>query len=153
MSLWGIPWSRGYPAASSESKEGTIPAVAPLTIADGAATPVNRTFAFGGFDVKGVARWFEKTAGQAIGYWKITDEYREAKSSSGANSRIFGYELPTLGTVNGVTTRVRVSSVQVRYNFAQDATDQEKKDLVAVSINHLSNATVKPSIYGQEPFY
>jgi hypothetical protein len=38
-------------------------------------------------------------------------------------------------------------------NFAQDATDQEKKDLVAYVINHLSNATVRPSIYGQEPFY
>jgi hypothetical protein len=130
-----------------------MPAVAALTIADGATTPVNRTFAFGGFDVKGVARWFEKTAGVAIGYLKLTDEYREAKSSTGANSRIFGYEFPVVATVNGVTTRVRVSSAQVRLNFAQDATDQEKKDAVAYVINHLSNATVRPAIWGQEPFY
>jgi hypothetical protein len=129
-----------------------MPAVAALTIADGATTPVNRTFAFAGF-VGNIAKWFEKTAGVAIGYIKLTDEYREAKSSTGANSRIFGYELPTLGTVNGVTARVRVSSAQVRLNFAQDATDQEKKDLVAYVINHLSNATVRPAIWGQEPFY
>jgi len=129
-----------------------MPAIAALTINDGAATPVARTFAVQGTTGQ-KATWLEKTAGVSIGYIKLTDEYREAKSSTGANSRLMGYELPTVATVNGVTTRVRVSSAQVRLNFAQDATDQEKKDLVAYVINHLSNATVRPAVYNQEPFY
>jgi hypothetical protein len=129
-----------------------MPAIAALTINDGAATPVARTFAVQG--TNGLkATWLEKTAGVSVGYIKMTDEFREAKSSTGANSRVLGFEYPTVAVVNGVTTRVRVSSGQVRLNYAQDATDQEKKDLLAYMTNALSNAIMKPAIWGQEPFY
>jgi hypothetical protein len=129
-----------------------MPAIAALTINDGAATPVSHTFAVQGTTGQ-KATWLEKSAGVSIGNIKLTDEYREAKAPTSANRRLFGYEMPTVATVNGVTTRVRVSSAQVVFNFAQDATDQEKKDLVAYVINHLSGATVRAAIWGQEPFY
>ena len=129
-----------------------MPAIAALTINDGAATPAAHTFAVQGTTGQ-KATWLEKTAGMSIGYIRLTDEYREAKTPTGAHRRIMGYEFPVVATVNGVNTRVRVSSAQVVFNFAQDATDQEKKDAVAYVINHLSNATVRPAIWGQEPFY
>jgi hypothetical protein len=66
---------------------------------------------------------------------------------------LLGYEQPTTAVVDGVTKRVRLSSAQVTFNFAQDATDQEKKDLVAYVTNSLSNATVKPTLYNVEPFF
>lgn len=129
-----------------------MPAIAALSINDGQATPAAHTFAVQG--TTGLkATWLEKSAGVSAGYLRLTDEYREAKSSTGAHSRLLGLEFPTMATVNGVNTRVRVSSAQVRFNFAQDATDQEKKDIVAYVTNFLSNATEKPAIYNQEPWY
>jgi hypothetical protein len=129
-----------------------MPAISALTINDGAATPVARTFAVQNASA-GKATWLEKSAGVSIGYIKLTDEFREAKSPTGANSRILAVEMPTVAVVNGVTTRVRVSSSQVRLNFAQDATDQERKDLLAFMTNALSNAILKPAISGQEPVF
>jgi hypothetical protein len=129
-----------------------MPAIANLTINDGQAAPAAHTFSVVG-TTGAKATWADKSGGIPIGYAKFTNEVREAKSSNGAHSVIYGYELPTMGTVNGVSQRVRVSSAQVRLNYAQDSTDQERKDLVAYVINSLSNATVKAAAIGIEPHY
>lgn len=129
-----------------------MPAIAALSINDGQATPAAHTFAVVGTTGQ-KAVWADKTGGIPVGYVKLTQEVREAKSSTGAHSVIFGYELPTVSTVSGVNTRARVSSAQVRFNFAQDSTDQERKDLVAYVINSLSNASVRPSVYNIEGHY
>lgn len=129
-----------------------MPAIATLTLNDGQATPAAHTFAVQG--TTGLkATWLEKSAGVASGYIKLTDEYREAKSSDGANSRIIGIEFPTVATVNGVTSRVRLSSASVRINYAQNATDQERKDLIAYLIGILNGTTSKAAIYNLEPWY
>lgn len=129
-----------------------MPAIAALTINDGQASPAAHTF--GVIGVNGnKATWADKSGGIPVGYVKFTHEYREAQSKTSAHSQILGYELPTLGTVNGVTTRVRVSSAQVRFNYAQDSTDQERKDAVAYVINALSLASVKTAAINIEPHY
>lgn len=129
-----------------------MPAIANLTINDGAATPVAHTFSVVG-TTGAKATWADKSGGIPTGFAKITNEVREAKSKDGAHSVIIGFELPVLATVNGVTTRARVSSAQVRFNYAQDSTDQERKDAVAYVVNALSNATVKAAAYNIEPHY
>jgi hypothetical protein len=129
-----------------------MPAIAQLVINDGQATPAAHTFAVVG-TTGTKAIWADKASGIPTGYLKITNEVREAKSTNGAHSVIFGFEFPTLATVNGVSTRVRVSSAQVRLNFAQDSTDQERKDAVAYVANTLGNATVKAATYNIEPHY
>lgn len=129
-----------------------MPAISTLTVNDGAATPVSHTFAFAGQSGSRFT-FADKASGIPIGYTKITHEVRDAKSATGANSVIIGLELPTVSSVSGVNTRVRVSSAQVRLNFAQDSTDQERKDAVAYVINYLSNATIRPALYNTEPFY
>lgn len=129
-----------------------MPAIATLTINDGQAAPAAHTFAVVGTTGQ-KATWADKAGGIPIGYTKLTNEVREAKSTNGAHSVIFGFEQPTMGTVNGVSQRVRVSSAQVRYNFAQDSTDQERKDLVAYTINALSNASVKAAVINIEGHY
>lgn len=129
-----------------------MPAIAALTINDGATTPAAHTFSV--VTTSGQkAVWADKVSGIPAGYTKLTHEVREATSKVGAHRVILGYEFPTMGTVNGLSQRVRVSSAQVTLNFAQDSTDQERKDLVAYVTNSLGNATVKPSLYTIEPFY
>jgi hypothetical protein len=123
-----------------------------LTIADGASTPVNHTFTPQSVD-GGKAQFFDKVSGIPAGYSRLDHEVRMAKSTTGAHSVLLGYLFPVMATVNGVATRVRVSSAQVRLNYAQDSTDQERKDVVAYVINSLSNATLKPTLYNIEPFF
>jgi len=129
-----------------------MPVRAALTINDGAATPLAHTFAVNG-DKGAVASFVDKTSGIPIGFIEFGHEVRPAKSTTGANSVILTVNLPTLGTVNGVTQKVRNSSASVRFNFAQDSTDAERKDLVAYIVNGLSNATIRPSLYNIEPYY
>jgi hypothetical protein len=129
-----------------------MPAIAALTINDGAASPVAHTFAVGGTDGT-TGKFADKVSGVPAGYTKITHEFREAKSAGGAHSVILGFSAPILGTVNGVTQVVRTSNAQVRLNFAQDGTDAERKDLVAYIYNYIGNATVRPAIYNLDPWY
>jgi len=129
-----------------------MPAIAALTINDGAATPVAHTFAVGTTDGQ-KAVWNDRVSGIPTGYTRLDYEVREAKSSTGAHSVIISLLMPTLATIDGVQTRVRVSSAQVRFNFAQDSTDQERKDLLAYIANGLNNASVKAAIPLIEPFY
>jgi hypothetical protein len=129
-----------------------MPSITALTIADGATTPVNHTFAAASCD-NGKATFFDKVGGVPAGYSRLDHEIRLAKSDKGAHAVTVGINVPIMATVNGVVTRVRNSSAQVRLNFAQDSTDQERKDLVAYVINALSNSTVKPTLYNIEPFF
>jgi hypothetical protein len=129
-----------------------MPVRANLTVNDGQATPAAHTFAVNG-DKGAVASFVDKTSGIPIGFIELGHEVRFAKSVGAANSVLMSVNLPTLGTVNGVTQKVRNSSALVRFNFAQDSTDQERKDLVAYVINGLGNATIRPSLYNIEPYY
>lgn len=129
-----------------------MPAIATLAINDGAATPVAHQFVPVTTDGS-TARWADKLAALPIGYNVITDEVRQPGNATAAYRRLVGFSFPVLATVNGVSTKVRTSSAQVIFNFAQDSTDQERKDAVAFVSNFLSNATVKPAIQNIEPFY
>jgi len=129
-----------------------MPAIATLAINDGAATPVAHSFVPVTTDGS-TAKWADKLAALPIGYSIITDEVRQPGTATAAYRRLIGFSFPILATVNGVSTKVRTSSAQVIFNFAQDSTDQERKDVVAIVSNFLSNATVKPAVQNIEPFY
>lgn len=129
-----------------------MPAIAALTIADGQATPVNHTFSVNTTD-GAKATWTDRVSGIPTGYTRFDYEVREAKQASGAHSVIISLLMPTLADIDGVMTRVRVSSASLRLNFAQDSTDAERKDLAAYATNFLNNASVKAAIPNIEPFY
>lgn len=128
-----------------------MPAIASLSINDGQATPAAHTFAVGTTDGQ-AAKWIEKSAAASTGYFPLTYSVRMGKTPTAANVVEIGITMPTLdGTsVNGV---MRKSSASVRFNFAQTASQQEMKDLVAYVTNFLSNATVKAAIPALDPFY
>lgn len=129
-----------------------MPAIAALTINDGATTPVAHTFA--PVTTNGsTAKWADRSAATPAGFTTITEEIREARSSGAAHRVIVGFNFPILALVDGSQTKVRNNSGQVVLNFAQDSTDQERKDALAYVSNFLANATVKTSIQNIEPFY
>lgn len=129
-----------------------MPTMQNLTINDGQTTPAAHTFAVANASGSS-AEWAEKTAGILNGYYVLKNEVRKPQNTTGALRNISSLVMPTTATVDGSLKVVRSSSAQVVFNFAQDATDQERKDLVAYTINYLSNAVVKPAIIAGEPFF
>lgn len=128
-----------------------MPAIANLSINDGQSTPVAHTFAVGTTDGQN-AKWLEKTAAASTGYYSLTYGVRLGKTPTAANVVEVSIIMPTLdGTsLNGV---MRKSSASLRINFAQSASQQEMKDMVAYLTNFLSNVNVKAAIPNLEPFY
>jgi hypothetical protein len=129
-----------------------MPAISSLSINDGQVSPVAHTFAVGSTNGQ-EAYWLEKSAGSSLGYYKLTYRANSAKSPSAADTVEVQLSLPTLSTADDVISQARRSSASLRFNFAQSATDQERKDLVAYVTNFLANSTVKAAASAIEPFY
>lgn len=129
-----------------------MPAIAALTINDGAATPIAHTFspvATNGSK----AEWADRSPGIPAGYLTLSDEVRKPTGPGTAHRKIVGLNAPVTATVDGSLKVVRNSSAQVILNFAQDSTVQERKDLLAYVSGYLGNADVKLSIQNIESFW
>lgn len=129
-----------------------MPAIAALTINDGAATPVAHIFAPVTTDgAKG--QFADRSSGIAAAYARLNHEVRAAAQPGAANRIIIGFSVPVTAVVDGVTKVVRTSSAQVAINCAQESTEQERKDLLAYVANCLGLASVKQTVQNLEPFY
>lgn len=129
-----------------------MPAITALTINDGATTPVSHTF--GVVSTNGAkGEWAERSSGSPAGYFALTHEVRKPASAAAANRVIIGFNMPTMATIDGVSTVVRNSSAKVELNLASLSTEAERKDLLAYVTNVLSNADVKKTVQNIEPFY
>lgn len=133
-----------------------MPAIGSLTLADGQVSPVNHTYA--PVSTTGSkATWAERVAtGQA--FWPmLTNEVvfptsKDQKSSKPITVRVTFY-YPVGVTENGVTSLDHFSSVTTNFYFAPTSSEAERKDIVALYLNNMSNSTVKTSISSLEPFY
>lgn len=83
---------------------------ADIVLADAAGTPVNHTFKPSGIDTKGIYWWADRSQQNAIGYWKISLEFKEplpgqaGQSAEGRSYRVrIGLHEPTLETVSNST--------------------------------------------------
>lgn len=129
-----------------------MPAIAALTINDGATTPVARTFA--PVSTTGSkAEWAERTSGQPAGFYSLTHEYVKPASPGSAHRIKIGLNVPVMATVEGVPTVVRNSSAQVIFNLSNSSSEQERKDMLAFVRNALANATVQTTVHNIEPVF
>lgn len=100
-----------------------MPQAANIVIADAAGTPVNHTFAPNGRDDKGIFWYVDRSQANAIGYWKISLEFKEpAPATAGSNSKERSYRVriglhePVLevisnSTVSGITPSPTVAYI------------------------------------------
>lgn len=129
-----------------------MPAIAALTIKDGASTPVDHTFS--PVTTNGSkAEWADRSPASPAAFLGITHEVRRPASATAAQRVIIGMNIPVLETINGVATVTRFSSAKVELNFANLSTVQERKDLLAYVKNFLAQASVVTSVENLEPFY
>lgn len=129
-----------------------MPTFASLTVNDGQGTPVAHTFAPLQKE-GGVATFVDRSPLIAPGWKSIKHEVVSAQQAGASNRVKVAFSDPVVGTVDGQLTVVRKSTANVNLNFAQDATDQERKDMIAYVINYLSNVTVKNGAIALEPWY
>lgn len=129
-----------------------MPAIAALTINDGATTPVAHVFNVV-TTTGSKAEWADRSPGVPAGYLKFQHQVEQPAGQRTVYRITIGAHNPVMATVDGVPTVVRYSSAQVTLNLAPDSSLQERKDLLAYVTNFLANASVKTSVENIEPFY
>jgi hypothetical protein len=119
-----------------------------ITVPDAATTPVNHTFGPNKIDGD-TARWNEKSASHASGYWTLALSLRDPAGSNG--SRVYRSQLslnvPVLVTevINGVSVPKVAYTMRanVELILPQDSTLQNRKDLRKILEGLIGNALVK----------
>lgn len=130
-----------------------MPALAPITINDGASTPAAHTF--DPVNSEGSkAEFANRAATIPAGYERLTVDVRKPASATGAYRVVVGFNRPTVGTlVAGQDSVVRESNNGLTLNFSQSSTLQERKDTLYLLKNLLANASFEAAVTKLEPYY
>lgn len=129
-----------------------MPSMAAITIADGAATPVDHVFNPSG-QYGARAEWANRAPSIPAGFETLTHEYVKPATSTAAHRIKIGMNLPTVATVDGSLQVVRNSSLQLVFNVSQQSTAQEREDLITLLINLLNDGDVFSSVQDLEQFW
>lgn len=148
-----------------------MPALAALTINDGQATPVAHTFSPVRLDEKGVATFFDRSGGVAIGFPRLTFSMKEpigqitAGTDSSAKKRsyksILTIDVPTMESTSAATgtgippapTVAMIHSSRTEFLLPERGTLANRNDLLAYTVNAQSNATIKGALQNLEGFF
>lgn len=129
-----------------------MPALAPIVINDAETTPVAHTFDPVTTDGS-LAQLANRTATSPKGFEILRMEVKAPANGSSAYRLLIGFNDPVEATVNGVQTVVRNCSADLRLNFSQDSTAQERKNLLKMMSNLFAHATVVTMADKLEPIY
>jgi len=127
--------------------------VAPITVNNGAATPVAITFNPEVQGVDGSYSFVDRTSGVAIGYRRLTVTSKFAKGSALVNRSKLALEIPVTSLVNGITTQAYVIRGTLDLILPVQCTDAERKDAFAFITNALSNTLVRGALRDLDPIY
>jgi len=135
---------------------------ASIILADGQATPVNKTFeaqiAQVGQDQ--ACEFWEKSAGSLSGYRRLSVLTRKSKTGNGLRT-IVKISLPVLETVSGSSPSGFAPAPAVAYTtlatleivHPERNTLQDRKDMFAFLKNFFSNTTFQAVVQNQETYY
>lgn len=127
-------------------------AIAALTLADGAATPVNHTFSPVNIDSNGIAKWADRSTGIPIGFPALTFMLKNPSKGSKSYKVSAKVVLPVLEVTSPSTMTGIQPAPTLAYNLLatiefvlpERSTLQQRKDLLAYVKNALANASVIP---------
>jgi hypothetical protein len=125
---------------------------APLSINNGAATPVAKSFA-----PERVAPdnsvFTERSAAVSAGFYKLGIVFSAASAKRPTNRVDMSLDLPVLNTVNGISTVAYVGRFKGYFVIPDTMTALERADLHAFVANALDNAMVKAVVKDLDPMY
>lgn len=136
-------------------------AIAALTLADGQATPVSKTFAPVNIDTNGVARWADRSGGIALGYPSVTFSSKAPTKTSRSYKVTAKVVVPVLeqtsaSTATGIQPAPTLSYsliANVEFVLPERSTLQNRKDLLAYLRNYLASGVINAGIQDFESVY
>jgi len=116
-----------------------------IVLADGQATPVNRTFSVE--DVKsGIATFVDRSTGMASRFARLTLRWATPQPNKAAKES-FLVSMPVYGVLpSGAQGVIYTPRFRVEVELPDGCTDAERKDLYAFGINGLQNTLVRGSL-------
>jgi len=124
----------------------------PLSINNGAATPVAKSFAPERVS-PGTSVFTERSAAVSAGFYKLSIGYSEASSKRPTSRVDVALDLPVLQTINGVSTVAYVGRFKGYFVIPDTMTAAERADLHAFVANALDVAAVKAVVKDLDPMY
>lgn len=124
----------------------------PLTINDGQATPVAKTFAPERV-APDLSVFNEKSAAVSAGFKKLSIGYSPASSKRATNRIDVKLDYPVLQTINGVSSVAYVGRFNGYFVVPDVMTAAERADLAAFVANALDNTAVRGVIKDLDPLY
>ena len=125
---------------------------APLTINDGQATPVAKTFAPVRIAPE-LSIFSEKSSGVSAGFTNLIVKSSPSSGTRPTDRVDVDLDLPVLSTVNGVSTVAYTLRFKSYFVIPKVATVAERANLVAYAANALANATIKAPVKDLDPLY
>lgn len=125
---------------------------APLTINNGAATPVAKTFSPEQVDPE-KSVFAERSSGISAGFTRLGVIYSAASARRATNRIDISLDLPVLANVNGISSVAYVGRFKGTFVVPDVMTAAERADLHAFVANALNAAAVKGVIKDLDPLY
>lgn len=136
-------------------------AIAALTLADGAAVPVNHTFNPVNIDALGIAKWADRVGGIALGYPVVTLSMRQPNKANRNYKLVVKVVTPVLeqtsqstgtGIAPAPTKAYDLTSV-TEVVLPERSTLAQRKDLIAFHRNMFANAVITAAVENFESIY
>lgn len=124
----------------------------PLSINNGAATPVAKSFAPERV-APDLSAFTERTAAASAGFVRLSVGLSPASAKRSTNRIPVRLDLPVLQTVNGVNSVAYTGRFNGEFVIPDVMTAAERADLHAYVANALDNALVKAVIKDLDPMY
>lgn len=129
-----------------------MPALAAITINDGATTPLAHTFS--PVTTDGWLAQLQEKVGIPKGQATLSVSVRPPASGSPMYKARVQIKLPNLAVdSNGRQTVAYTNLVTMEFLSHEEATDQNRKDMLAFAKNALAHATLNTVLLSNEPIY
>lgn len=149
-----------------------MPALAPIVINDGQATPVAHTFNPAGPDENGVSFLYDRSGGIAVGFPELSINLRQpqrirsnSNTKQTSSDRVFRatvvVRVPTLDVTSPATgtgiqpapSKAYDTVVKMEFLLPERTTLQNRKDILAYAKNILANSNVVSVVQDLESIY
>lgn len=124
----------------------------PLSINNGAGTPVAKSFAPEQVS-PALATFTERTAASSSGFYRLSVTYSPASGRRATNRIEIGLDMPVLVTNNGVTSVAYVGRFKGYFIVPDSMTATERADLAAFVANALDNTQIRAVVKDLDPLY
>lgn len=125
---------------------------APLSISNGAATPVAVSFAPERI-TPDLSTFVDRTAGVSALYPRLSVGYLPATANRPTNRIDYNFDYPVGATVNGVTTVASVGRIRCRVTVPDTFDAAARANLIALFANALDNMQVRAVSKDLDPMF